>query len=123
VANSAFESVQIAPGLWYPTYIGWERALGAPVEDSVAKTREIYSGQPIAGRLLEVTYRTKEPILRKVEEPDGSIRIVYDGCLETPKGARGLGLSSDGRYVRILVDGVPRKVSRVDVRYVEEVGQ
>jgi hypothetical protein len=89
----------------------------------MVKRGKIYKGRPIAGRLLEVTFRTKEPILRKVEEPDGSIRVVHEGWLETPRGSRGLGLSSDGRYVRILVEGIPRKVSRVDVRYVEEVGQ
>ena len=89
----------------------------------MAKTKIIGAGQRIAGRLLEVTFRTKEPILRRVEDPDGSIRFVFEGWLETPQGARGLGLSSDGRYVRVLVEGIPRKVSRVVVRYVEETGQ
>lgn len=89
----------------------------------MAETRKIYHGQRVAGRLLEVAHSAREPILRSVEEPDGSIRVEHEGWLVTPKGARGLGLNSDGSYVRLLVDGTIRRISRRYVRYVEEVGQ
>lgn len=83
-------------------------------------TRDIPRAGRVQGRLLEVTAAHREPLFEQFSLPDGGVALDSRGWIYTPAGSRGLALGSDGHYVTMLIDGLPRRVKRRHVRLIEE---